>query len=172
MPKKPGRTLDQLHGNTKKHFPKRFGAARKAMPRVPRLTYTPFIGMKTLVVRADVQGEAENKKYKVIMVFQKVDYSQKRDKTHTVDVKVNGDTWYMKPLTVKSKVQVRCSCKDFYFTFGYWDWTVGAIYGIKPKPYTRKTTTYPERNPAHAPGICKHLIAVMNKVKRSKYWKK
>lgn len=163
-------TLNQLSNNTKKAFPNRFGPRMKeAKTRVSKLVITPFVGTKILSIRGDVQGVAEKKIYKVIVTFQNIEFSDTRDQTHWIRVKVSPRKWvYMAPLNPKNVVQVRCSCLDFYFTFAYWDWGVGSLYGRKPKPYKRKTTTYPERNPTHTPGLCKHLLAVIDRVKRGR----
>ena len=162
-------TLNDMLKNTKKAFPKRFSSSKEANTRVSRMIITPFVGTKILSVRADVKGEAEPKTYKVIITFQDIEYSLEQDADHWIRVKSSpGKTVWMAPLTANNRVQVRCSCLDFYFTFGYWNWTVGSLYGRKPKPYVRKTKTYPERNPTHTPGLCKHLVAVVNRIKHGR----
>lgn len=58
---------------------------------------------------------------------------------------------------IKQPVKVRCSCRDFYFRFAAWNHQKGALFGRIPPKYVRKTTTRPEVNPKHIPGICKHI---------------
>jgi len=164
--------LDDLLTSTKTNFPNRFSHAVQTMPQVPRLIYTPFVGVKTLSVRAEVQGASENKVYKVIILFTGVDYSATQDTKHPIKIKVTGKKYvWMAPITLRHKVSASCGCLDFYFAFAHWNWKAGALYGKKRKQYIRKTTTRPEVNPNHVPGLCKHLIAVWQKVKRSKYFK-
>lgn len=59
--------------------------------------------------------------------------------------------------------RVRCQCKDFYFMWSYYDQKNKALVGTH-KPYIRLTDTYPERNPTHSPGLCKHLLVFIKKL--------
>lgn len=49
------------------------------------------------------------------------------------------------------------NCADEFFTFAWWKSQAGCLYGPRPRPYQRKTTTYPQRNPQHLIGCCKHV---------------
>lgn len=68
--------------------------------------------------------------------------------------------------TKKDTFKIRCSCHDFYFTWGIWNFTKGAIFGNKPRPYKRLTPPppkgYPYRNPKHLMGLCKHVRNSVN----------
>lgn len=64
-----------------------------------------------------------------------------------------------KDSTLFSGVVVR-NCKDYYFTGSYWNFRNGCQWGPPAKPYIRKTTTYPERNPQHVPFMCKHIFFI------------
>lgn len=166
MARKATLSLDDLLRSTQTRFPNRFKGAKEARPRIPRLTITPFVGVKTLSFRADVQGVAEARKYKVIILFEGVEFSKTRDREHTVKIQVTENLFaFMKPIKKSFPARVRCSCQDFFFTFGIWDFNEGALVGVKPRPYVRKTTTFPERNPSHSPGMCKHIIGVNNKLR-------
>lgn len=66
--------------------------------------------------------------------------------------------WVEKPDLITTPSTVRCSCADFYFTFGYWNWTARALFGPKPRPYKRKTFNRPPRNPGKHAGMCKHIF--------------
>jgi hypothetical protein len=53
---------------------------------------------------------------------------------------------------------VQHNCKDFFFTWAWYNYYNGhCLYGPAPKPYQRKTTWMPPRNPLHLPGSCKHI---------------
>lgn len=67
---------------------------------------------------------------------------------------------YLSTPTVAHTCQVRCQCPDFYFMWEYYNKQNKSLIG-RHIPYTRKTTTYPERNPTHSPGLCKHLIQMI-----------
>lgn len=49
------------------------------------------------------------------------------------------------------------NCADEFFTWALWKYNAGCLFGPKPKPYQRKTQTYPQRNPQHLVGVCKHV---------------
>lgn len=57
------------------------------------------------------------------------------------------------------------NCRDFYFTWQWWDRQNAALFGPSFPRYKRKTTWWPERNPGHFPGLCKHLIGFVEKLK-------
>ena len=171
MASTPKYDLEQLLKLTQKLFPTRFSSAPEAKSRLSRLIYTPFVGMKLLSVRGDVKG-LTGKTYKVILLFQRVDYSETEDKKHSIKVKVdNKKSVWMVPVRPGYDVKFRCSCPDAYFTSLYYAWQSKNLYGPKPRKYVRKTTTYPERNPAKLPILCKHLISVVQRVRKSKYYK-
>lgn len=178
---KPKYSLDELLVITRKHFPKRFPSGKMTLPKTKKLIYTPFVGVKTFSIRGEVTGTTEPKIHKVITVFQNADFSETADAKHTVELKVKlsgGKTKlvYMAPLTKKNKVQVRCSCSDFYFRAAYYHWESHTLYGVKPKKYTRKTGAvgtagaYPSVNPEKVPMICKHVLSAYFKTRRSRYF--
>lgn len=178
-------TVFRLVQLTKQRFPTRFTSVRggpaPSMPRTPRLTYTPFVGVGILSIRVQVQGVSEKKLYKIIVTIQGVKFSPVKTKNHTVKIKLDNQggkprfVW-MRPLTTRNKMQIRCGCLDFYFTFAWWAWEQRALYGRKPRKYTRKTPPppkgYPFRNPFKTPGLCKHLLAAYTKLRRSRHWKR
>ena len=49
------------------------------------------------------------------------------------------------------------NCKDFFFSFAFYNYNAGCLYGPRPKMYKRLTTTRPPRNPAGIIGVCKHI---------------
>lgn len=55
-------------------------------------------------------------------------------------------------------VKVRCTCLDFYHRFAEYNFGDDSLYGKKPPPYQRKTTTRPDANPTKTPGVCKHVM--------------
>lgn len=166
-------TLNDLLRNTYRYFDSRFDSARERSlrSRVSRTIWTPFVGTHTLSVRAECRGEAERAMYKVIIVFNKVDYIDSEDEDHTVkaidhDSRYTKEVW-MVPISRSNEVRIRCSCLDFYFRSAYYCWKENVLYGVKPKPYKRKTTTWPSVNEWQEPMMCKHLIAVYNQIKDS-----
>jgi len=67
---------------------------------------------------------------------------------------------YIQRPTYNHKVIVRCNCQDFYFMWEYYDKKNKSLLGPH-KPYIRKTTTYPPKNPTQTPGLCKHILGLV-----------
>lgn len=57
---------------------------------------------------------------------------------------------------VKSGIVVE-NCKDFFFTWAWYNHNAGCLYGPKPRPYRRKTTWAKVRNEYKIVGVCKHI---------------
>lgn len=85
-----------------------------------------------------------------------------------VEIIYRDKSVFMKKIDLtKNQFRVRCACPDFYFTFAYWDFQKGALFGSQPKRYIRKTIWnptapvgqrgHPPRNPGKYPGMCKHI---------------
>ena len=66
--------------------------------------------------------------------------------------------WCKKLDQRRNPLTSRCSCKDFYFTFSWYLYNAGCLYGPKPQTYIRKTTWMPPRNEHGLCGCCKHIF--------------
>jgi hypothetical protein len=99
-----------------------------------------YKGTKLLQYYAVVKSQSEPKGYSTIIAFSGVS---------DIGTPPNLDS---------TPIRVRCSCRDYYFTYEWYNKRSGALAGGPHSVYTRKTATRPERNPAHLPGMCKHLI--------------
>lgn len=64
----------------------------------------------------------------------------------------------------KDNFKVSCDCIDFKYTYAYANYMNKCLEGNKPEPYHKKTNR-PSRNPNQYPGLCKHLITCINKLK-------
>lgn len=118
--------------------------------KVEHIRRTYFKGTMMLEYFAVVKSQTEPKGYSTIITFMNV-----------ADVK-------SLPSLDTSTVRVRCSCQDFYFCYSYWNKQNKALAGGLVRPYQRKTTNRPERNPHHIPGVCKHLIRQFITMRTSK----
>ena len=65
-----------------------------------------------------------------------------------------------------SEVRVSCSCLDFYYRFSVWNSKDSSLLGNPPPPYVNKTDGGEPRNPNKVPGICKHLMALIDDLKQ------
>jgi hypothetical protein len=132
----------------------------------------PYVGTKsTLFQLLHVGVTLPWMTYQVDIMASDVQFFQDKSEapvgTRLVEIKYQDLSVLMAPLDLrKNRVRVRCACPDFYFTFAYYNYMKGAIFGSKPKQYVRKTIWnptappgqrgYPPRNPGQHPGMCKH----------------
>lgn len=70
--------------------------------------------------------------------------------------------WYyfIKPSNY-SPVQVSCTCKDYIYTYAYYNAKTGNHLGPLPIIEPPKGLR-PPRNPQHLPGMCKHIATALN----------
>lgn len=124
---------------------------------------TPMVGTKTITFFAEAQG---SKLYSMIMRFSGVEFSKELDKKHPVTVNMgDGETVFMSKLEVgKNPVQVRCDDPSYKFTFGYANQQKKALAGRAFTPYKKKTDRA-FRNPGNIPGMCKHLVGMVERLK-------
>jgi hypothetical protein len=133
---------------------------------------TPLAGNKTLTISGEARG---TKMYPVTITFYNVDFSTSRDKNHPLTAVVDdmNTTFFMEQVTEdEHPVQIRCQCPDFYFTWWYYDRKRKALSGPDFPAYHRKTQNYPERNEKHAPGLCKHIVGLVERLEKDRILKK
>ena len=140
-------------------------------PGIKRVTkivdMNPIPNSRQLVVKGLSQG---TKLYTLTMSIFDVQYNNAYTKDFPLTVKLkNGTTIFAAQLPVSgTRVQVRCTCPDFYFRWWYWNNKNKVLSGPPMPPYVRKTTNYPEVNPLHIPGACKHLISLTDRLIQSR----
>jgi hypothetical protein len=145
-------TTQQLLQNTNKVHPDSILNGRSGTGmRVVAFKKTKFKGTKVIEYFGTIMSQYEQRGYSTIIWFQGL---------KDVDKDI--------PNLDKTTVRVRCSCKNFYFMFEYWNKVNNSLAGGPHKTYVRKTTTYPERNPEHLPGMCKHLVRILISMKSEK----
>ena len=108
--------------------------------------------------------------YKQEIEFDGVDFSDYEDREHPIPINIarraRSDSIYSSKLDRDDKVKVSCECRDFFFTWNYYNHNrADALLG-KVALYRRKTDTYPERNPGKVPGLCKHLVKLFDQIEK------
>lgn len=161
-------TLATLISSTKK--------AREKMNQVKKveiLQIKPVVQTNQLYVKAQAQGISLPKLYQLTLVFSGITYSQTQTtKTPLTADLGHGNKVYLEQPTLSHKVQARCSCHDYYFMWQYYNRQEKALFGKAFPKYIRKTDHLPERNPDHVPGLCKHLIVLVDKLAKAGLLKK
>ena len=102
-------------------------------------------------------------KYRVFIMFP--DLVTDMTKSGVTPVEIDNNVFCEQASISTSPVKVRCDCHDFRWRFAHYDYKAGCLYGATPPIYKRKTTTRPPANPKGLPGICKHILNVINIMK-------
>jgi len=116
---------------------------------------------KELMITAQFRGESEPGTHEPRIVFQNISYSDSKSNRFPIPFKSKNGYIYLSRPKKASEVKVSCRCSDYRFTW-YWYNKKEKIHWGQPFPkYERKTDDWPERNPLHVSGVCKHIISLM-----------
>ena len=123
-----------------------------------QLRISPYAGMKTLLVRANVRNEDRN--YRSIVLFKGVNFHPEGEKGR-LKINVDGRDYFFDRLSLDiNDVAVRCSCDDFKFRFRHYNRLDKSLFGADAPVYKSKGVG-PPANPRRLEGMCKHLIRLM-----------
>jgi len=165
----------ELERKTITAFPKTRKRQHVVHPiQIAQTQFTPYIGTRNLLVRGQAKsGTYNNVYYKPMLFFNEIEYEEE-DSPQNVSIKAtDGKDYFMQPIDLTQNiVRVRCDCLDFYHRFAPWDFSNDDLYGPKPKPYVRKTNTYPPVNPTRSPGVCKHVMKLVLTLRNSRLLKR
>ncbi len=157
-------TYQDLERSTIAAFPRTRRRQHATHPvKIVRTDFTPYLGTNNLLVRGQARsGTYNNVYYKPMLFFNAVEYEEEESNENVTFKASDGNDYNMQPIDLSGNVvRVRCDCLDFYFRFAPWDFSNDDLYGPKPKPYVRKTTTRPPVNPTRSPGVCKHIMKLV-----------
>lgn len=154
-------TVDQLDDNIRRAFPdttKRQNVAL-AVP-IKDINYVDYPANNALKVVSTCQGKSGT--YNQAVLFKDVVFVTKQDET-TTTVSASGKLINFRPISlVDSKVEVKCDCLDFQYRFAHYNNQDKSLYGKPPEPYVRKTDNRPPVNPMQVPGVCKHILKLLD----------
>lgn len=128
----------------------------------PTMAIVPRPESRQLLVKATVPG-SQGKVYEPQILFNDVDFRMlPADDQMTIDTFLlrnpkNGRLYYLGKLSTRGQhVQVVCTCPDFIYTFADPNQKQGAYLGTDQAPTPRNLNTLP--------GVCKHLLRLINKL--------
>jgi hypothetical protein len=127
--------------------------------QIEELRWTPFLGVKTLFVRGEAVNE--DRRYHPVILFKKVDYEKKGARVVASD---GLPYTFGKLSTENNQVLLRCNCQDFHWRFNYYNWEDRSLYSAVRKPY-ESLDLGPPANPSELPGMCKHLMKMVEVLK-------
>ena len=131
--------------------------------QVTQLEWMPYVGMRTLFLKAHVQNLEGGGEYDSIILFKNVKYHPRRQ-SGLVEI-VSFDThqrYFIEQLSGdKNDVLLRCNCGDYFWRFNYYN-------SVDKSHYGRVRSSYDDGNyrinPKEMPGMCKHILQVWRSV--------
>lgn len=132
---------------------------------IVNLKYTPYLGVKTLYVKSLAQNITNGKEYNPVILFKGLDFQEQKN-NNTIEIKADGQNYLIQKLSLENtQVLLRCNCKDFFWRFHNEDHTDKSLQGPNRKKYEGQGLWV--ANPLKLPGMCKHLMALVNTLKES-----
>ena len=164
-------TWDQLAKNASRLNPKSRGFNYPYVPKFERELILPYTGTKSVLVKLKAWGVTQNNLHNITLLFNDCEIltgEQDVSLWQYFKIEYKGQIYYIKKFDrLRNPLTNRCTCKDYFFTAAYYNYyNAHCLYGPPPKPYIRKTTWYPPRNPRGIPIICKHIYHAWDYLKR------
>ena len=155
-------TAPDLVQNIERAFPntrKRQHATNEVT--ISNVQYIPYIGTKLLHVKSSSMSNGHQ--YAQALQFVRVNFESEDTDSNSTFKASDGTDYHIQPLDLSDiNVKVRCSCLDFRFRFADYNSQDKSLVGRAPPLYQRKTTTRPPVNPTGVPGMCKHLLKLVD----------
>lgn len=129
--------------------------------KIQNLTFIPMAANGNLKIGANTTTNNKHD-YWTTILLDNVHYLEEPEPNSFEFTSNDGSTYYIDRVTRSSNVKVNCSCLDFHYRFSVWDNRFKALDGNPPPPYIRKTQNRPPVNPMQSPGLCKHIIGLVN----------
>ena len=154
--------LQNLYASTVQAFPQTTKRQHAIDPiKIVELNWTPFLGVNTLFVKALAQNGENGKEYNPMILFKGVEYHNSKDHQNWVEIVAsNGSHYVFEQIGRQNEVLVRCNCADFKWRFNYFDYVDNSLYGRVRKKYEANVNPG-SSNPLEMPGMCKHLIKLI-----------
>lgn len=158
-------TIKELKSATEQAFPDT-GRDDAANLRVDSIQYVPTSG--GMIAKGKIVNTEKGSQYNTSVFIEDIEYTDETDPQKIEINGVDGTPHYIKPFNLdETDVKVNCTCMDFHFRFAMWNHGKDSLFGEKPEPYQRKTTTRPEVNPTRSAGVCKHLYKTFGEIEQT-----
>jgi hypothetical protein len=129
--------------------------------KIAYISATPFQGVRTLFIKGLAKNEQNETEYRPMILFKNVIYHNSKNENWAEMIASNGQKFFFEKLNLKKEVVLRCECNDFKWRFNFEDHRDRSLYGRVRKKYEAKINPG-SSNPLEMPGMCKHLIKLVN----------
>lgn len=160
--------LQGLRTDTIRGFPGTRKRQHATAPvQIVQKVYTPYVGSGDLLVESLATNQG--RRYNPEIFFDEVEYEEEDAPDNVTFTATDGQMYSIKPIQLRdNNARVKCTCLDFHYRFAQTNARDDALYGNPPPPYQRKTTTRPSVNPMRVPGMCKHLLKLVEDLQKDK----
>ena len=156
-------TWDKLNRNSARLNPNVRGDNSRYTPKFEMRGVIPYKGTKSCLITLAAYGVTQKTMHAVSILFEDVEILNEAPDSNKAryyfKVEYKKETYWVKKFDkYRNPIRQRCSCRDYYFTWAWDNYHIAHIlYGPAPRPYQRKTSWMPPRNPNHIIGFCKHI---------------
>lgn len=159
-------SFDNLYTDIERGFPETTARQHATQTiAVGNIQYVPVT--RGLNVKATVRSN--QREYAPQIQFLGVNFLPAPTTTSITFMGSDGQERNMEPVDLtQSNVKVRCNCLDFYFRFSTWNYNDSSLLGRRPPLYRRVPgSNRPPVNPQRVPGVCKHIIRVVEHLQQA-----
>lgn len=132
------------------------------------LTYIPMANNALLKIGSNTTSN-NGHDYWTTLVFDNVNYLEAEEPNAFSFTGSDNTEYFIQRVPVNTNVKVNCSCLDFHYRFAVWNNKFRALDGQPPPPYVKKTQR-PPVNPTQSPGVCKHIMKMMNDLRAQNFF--
>ncbi len=160
--------INQLHQNIQRGFPKTKKRQHVTHEvNVNNIHFKIDTNQKILSINANTSTSGTGNKHTPMLALKDVNFQAPQSGQNVEIQGADGQKQSITPVKLNiNNVMVACDCEDYIKRFAPYNVQNNCHLGQPPAPYTRKTTTYPEVNPKHLPGMCKHIIKIVEVLKQ------
>jgi hypothetical protein len=120
-----------------------------------------------LIVKSTVKSDSGNT-YSPTIQFDDVQYEKEDLPTNVTFKGADKEEYHIQKINLRMKnAKVNCNCLDFYWRFGSHNARVNSLLGDPPQNYVKKTDR-PPVNKNRTPGVCKHILRLVDELKRTR----
>lgn len=136
--------------------------------QIQKMEMVPAINSGNLTIKAFAKSDSGNA-YSPTIQFDDIEFQEEDTPTNVTFNAVDNKDYHIDPIDLRTKnAKVHCNCLDFYWRFGKHNSRVNSLLGNPGAPYVKKNPNMPPANAQQTPGVCKHLLKVVEELRRNR----
>ncbi len=136
--------------------------------RINNMAYYPLTANKMIRITADTTTSDTGGRHKQFLDLRNIVYDYADTDDNVVIADTTGKEYFVQPIALNvTNVGVFCDCPDYQLRFANFNIQNNAHVGPRPKPYTKVPgSNRGPVNPMKVPGMCKHILKVVENLKQ------